>query len=147
MSTRLSENETLDRSAAAKTLADEITVSHSRICLHGGAGSGKTTILQQVSALLPNGSAVFIFDCYGAGRYLDASRKRHLAPDAFRQLCNEIAVRLSLPLFLTRSNGPDARSFIKRLNVAAETMRTLHAGALLVIAIDAADNSLTAAKH
>jgi hypothetical protein len=132
---------------AAKELANRLMSGTSRICLHGGAGSGKTTVIQQVSGFLPDDSAVFIFDCYGAGRYLDASRKRHLAQDAFRQLCNEIAVGLSLPLFLTRSEGPDARSFAKRLKVAAETLRILRPAALLLIGIDAADNSLTAATH
>jgi hypothetical protein len=128
-------------------LADRLLNGAARVCLHGGAGFGKTTILQQIDALLPQGSATVLFDCYGAGRYLDASRKRHSPDDAFRQISNDMAIRLGLPLFLTRENGGTARTFAKRISVAAETLGKLNPSAILLVAIDAADNSLMAANH
>jgi hypothetical protein len=133
--------------AAAKDLAAKLTGGAKQVCLHGGPGCGKTTVIQQVHRFLPDGSKLVIFDSYGAGRYLDAARLRHRAQDAFVQLCNEIAVAMSLPLFLTKSERADARSFLSRLQVASETLHGTHPEALLIIAVDAADNSLTAAKQ
>jgi energy-coupling factor transporter ATP-binding protein EcfA2 len=133
--------------AAARDLAAKLAEGTKQICLHGGAGCGKTTVVQQVAGFLPENSKMIVFDSYGAGRYLDAARLRHRPQDAFVQLCNDVAVAMSLPLFLTKADRVDARSFLRRLGVAAATLRGTHPGALLVIAVDAADNSLTAAKH
>jgi hypothetical protein len=132
---------------ASRSVATRLAAGDTHVCLHGGPGSGKTTVLQQLETLLPTNSTVVMFDCYGAGRYLDASRKRHLPSDAFRQICNDIAVRLSLPLFLTRDEGSNARTLVKRLRTAAGTLSALDSSGLLVVAIDAADNSITAAHH
>lgn len=133
--------------AAARDLAGKLADGIKQICLHGGAGCGKTTVVQQVARFLPENSTMVIFDSYGAGRYLDAARLRHRPQDAFVQLCNDVAVAMSLPLFLTKADRVDARSFLRRVGVAAATLQGTHPGALLVIAVDAADNSLTAAKH
>ena len=133
--------------AAARDLAAKLAAGTKQICLHGGAGCGKTTVVQQTARFLPPNSKMIVFDSYGAGRYLDAARLRHRPQDAFVQLCNDIAVAMSLPLFLTRADRVDARSFLRRLAVAAATLRGTHPEALLIIAVDAADNSLTAAKH
>ena len=48
-----------------------------RICFHGAGGVGKTTALQEIASLLPAGSKMITFDCFGAGSYLDASQLRH----------------------------------------------------------------------
>jgi hypothetical protein len=133
---------------AARDLADELkTGTAKRLCLHGGAGSGKTTVLQQAQQFLPGNSILVTFDSYGGGRYLDAARVRHKSGDAFVQLCNQMATQMSLPLFLTKSDKTNARSFLKRLLVAAESLSQRDANALLIIAVDAADNSITAARH
>ena len=36
------------------------------ICIHGQAGSGKTTTLREIERQLPEGSVMIVFDCYGA---------------------------------------------------------------------------------
>jgi hypothetical protein len=91
---------------------------------------------------------MFVFDCYGGGRYLDADGYRHRDKDAFLQLSNEVAVKLRVPLFLTRSDGTDyARAFYRRLLKASEALKASAQGALLVVAVDAADNSITAAQR
>ena len=52
-----------------------------------------------------------------------------------------------MPLLLTRSDGVDyPRVFHDRLKRAAETVAGFGQGALLLVAIDAADNSVTAAE-
>ena len=115
------------------------------ICLHGTGGCGKTTVLQEVGEKLPAGSAMITFDCYGEGRYLDSDAYRHRPQDAFRQLANDLAVKLKIPLLLTRSKDGDyARSFAQRLTLAADSVR--NTDSLLVVAVDAADNSVTAAS-
>ncbi|QNP48155.1 hypothetical protein [Diaphorobacter aerolatus] len=114
--------------------------------LHGQGGIGKTTVLQEIRALLPEGSSMVVFDCYGGGTYQDPSAFRHRATDAYMQLINQTAIQLGLPLLLARSGGDDMpRLFVRRLEHAAAALRAQQPGALLVIAIDAADNAIIAA--
>ena len=118
------------------------------LCLHGRGGVGKTTALQEIEAKLPAGSIIIKYDCYGGGRYLDPSAFRHRATDAFLQLTNEMAARLRLPLLLSRHQGTDyPRLFANRLKHAASAVAAQYPSALLVIAIDAADNAVSAARN
>lgn len=118
------------------------------LCLHGKGGVGKTTALQEIEADLPSGSIMIRYDCYGGGRYLDPSAFRHRPTDAFLQLTNEFAARLELPLLLSRHQGSDyPRLFANRLNHAASAVAAQQPSALIVIAIDAADNAVTAAQN
>ena len=118
------------------------------VCLHGEAGVGKTTALQEIAAGLPDGSIMIKYDCYGAGRYLDPSALRHRSRDAFLQMTNELAVRLKLPLFLLPRPETDyPRQFMLRLRRAAATLSSHNAESLIVIAIDAADNAIVAGQQ
>lgn len=133
---------------AVKNITNKMFEGKQYFCIHGMGGVGKTTVLQEISEGLPDGSVVVTFDCYGGGSYMDASALRHKAEDAFIQLSNELAVRLNIPLLLEPRNNRDyARAFRKRLDHAAETLRTTIPNALIVVAIDAADNSVTAAQE
>lgn len=133
--------------AVASTVVREMRNGAKFICLHGTGGCGKTTALQEIDAELPQGSAMIVFDCYGAGRYLESDAYRHRPKDAFLQLSNDIATRLRVPLLLTRSKDTDyPRSFRTRLDRAAEVLASNSKDALLVLAVDAADNSVTAAN-
>ena len=116
------------------------------LCLHGEAGIGKTTALQEIEEALPESSVMVKYDCYGGGRYMEPSEFRHRPEDAFSQLTNELATRLRLPLLCGRS--PDThypRLFKRRLEHAASALESQTPKALIVIAIDAADNAVTAA--
>ncbi len=127
---------------------EEMLIGHKYICMHGLAGCGKTTALEEIRKLLPAGSGMILFDCYGGGRYQDSDAYRHRPKDAFLQLSNEMAVGLRVPLLLTRKDHTDyARAFKSRLVAAAETVKASATRALLVIAVDAADNSVTAAQQ
>ena len=118
------------------------------LCLHGGAGTGKTTALQEIEAGLPPGSVMVKYDCYGGGRYLDPSALRHRTQDAFLQLTNELATRLKLPLLLSRRQDSDyPRLFVSRLTHVAQALAAEHPDALIVVAVDAADNSVHAAQQ
>lgn len=117
------------------------------LCLHGSGGIGKTTALQEIESQLPSGSIMVTYDCYGRGRYLDPSALRHRPIDAFLQLTNELATRLALPLLLSRNPGSDyPKLFANRLKHAASAVAAQHPGALIVVAVDAADNAVTAAQ-
>jgi len=118
------------------------------ICLHGEGGCGKTTTLQELKENLSEYSTFIIYDCYGEGRYLDSDAYRHRTKDAFLQLPNELAQNLRTPLLISPSNNLDyPRVFKKRLENASEIVASTNKNALLVIVIDAADNSVTAAKE
>ena len=118
------------------------------VCLHGQAGVGKTTALQEIESTLPERSIMLRYDCYGAGRYLDPSALRHRTKDAFLHLTNELAVRLRLPLvILPRSDTDHPRQFMRRLRHAARTLHSKNPAALIVVAVDAADNAVVAAER
>ena len=145
-----SEIKSVERSVsrcASKAVITAISRGARRICLHGAGGVGKTTALQEIAALLPSGSEMITFDCFGAGSYLDASQLRHRSRDAFVQLSNDLAQRLRLPALLTPSTTSDfPKAFRRRLEIAAKALEGVHPQGLLVIAVDAADNSITAAQ-
>jgi hypothetical protein len=135
--------------AASKVLAHLLEKGNRLVVVHGPAGCGKTTCLRQLPSLLPAGSSVMLFDCFGAGRYLAPNDKRHLPANAFLQLGNDLAVGTGTPFFLAREGKRPAniRQFLQRLKDVATTVASKQSNAFLVIAIDAADNAVTAAEQ
>ena len=118
------------------------------ICLHGEGGSGKTTVLKQVESLLPEGSVMITYDCYGAGTYMDSEAYRHRPKDAYLQIINETSARLRLPLLISQENSVDfIKAFSLRIESASKVLEAQEDNALLVVVIDAADNSVTGAKQ
>jgi len=118
------------------------------ICLHGEGGSGKTTVLKQVETLLPKGSVMIKYDCYGAGTYMDSEAYRHRPKDAYLQIINETSARLRLPLLISQGDYVDfIKAFSLRIESASKVLEAQEDNALLVVVIDAADNSVTAAKQ
>ena len=132
---------------ASSAVVEKMQNGKQRICLYGGAGCGKTTAIQALEGLLPPESVVIVFDCYGGGSYLNSDAYRHRLHDAFLQLSNELAIRLRIPLLVSRSENLDyPRVFKKQLENAAQIVASQSENAFLVIVIDAADNSVVAAK-
>lgn len=132
----------------AEALAGFVTDATSgRVLLHGDAGVGKTTTIQDFSRYLPANSTVFIYDCYGAGSYLDVGNERYTLRRFITQITNEMAVKLGTPLLLRPANIKEDmwRDFQNNLSLAAE--RIASENGLLVIIIDAADNAIFAAQH
>jgi hypothetical protein len=131
---------------AVRQAVDFIVRGSRHVCIHGRAGAGKTTALQTLAGLLPFGSVLLTFDCYGGGHYFDSNALRHRPQDAFLHLANELATVVGLPMLLGRQQGTDyPRAFSTRVDLAAQAISAANPGALLVIAVDAADNSVSAA--
>jgi len=118
------------------------------ICLHGEGGSGKTTVLKQVESLLPDDSVMITYDCYGAGTYMDSEAYRHRRKDAYLQIINETSARLRLPLLISQDSSIDfLKAFSLRIGSASKILEAQSDDALLVVVIDAADNTVTGAKQ
>ena len=132
---------------ATNQLLDVMLAGNRLLCLHGPGGCGKTTTLQHIRGLLPTGSCLTVYDCFGGGQYLFSNDKRHLPENAFLQIINDIALVLGTPFFIPRGERQpfDVRRFIKRLHESASVLGSAYPNALLVIVVDAADNAVTAA--
>ncbi|WP_158913342.1 hypothetical protein [Caulobacter sp. S45] len=63
----------------ARTVTDRMAAGAQHLYVHGSGGVGKTTLLQEIEELLPAGSVMLKFDCYGGGSYQDASALRVLS--------------------------------------------------------------------
>jgi len=133
---------------AAVTIHTAMVNGDQFICLHGEGGSGKTTVLKQVENLLPEGSVMITYDCYGAGTYMDSEAYRHRPKDAYLQIINETSARLRLPLLISQDNSIDLiKAFSLRIESASRVLEAQENNALFVVVIDAADNSVTGAKQ
>lgn len=137
--------------AVERSAADDavrlLTKGERLVLVHGVGGCGKTTLMHQIAARLPEGSVTVFFDCFGGGRYIYSDDKRHLPENTFLHLANELAVALRLPLFIPRSTKYPAtiQSFLAKLRSAGEALKQLTPDGKLLIVVDAADNSVVAA--
>jgi hypothetical protein len=116
--------------------------------LHGGAGLGKSTIVNQVTASGDNDISFVLFDCYGGGSYLDPEDKRHRHERAMVQLSNMLARSAESPLLVWNGLSEDEciLQFKRRIEVAVSAMRATNPKATLCFIIDAADNSVRASE-
>lgn len=123
--------------------------SYVPICIHAGAGIGKSTIVKQIKETLPKYYECILFDCYGAGKYQNPEDKRHLHRNAIVQLSNELAKSIGTEFLLIQNESDDIylKEFIKRIKEGVDILRNRNSQASLVFIIDAADNSITAAKN
>lgn len=135
--------------AYSRNLANQIITSTGKkmILTHGVAGIGKTTVLQSIHEYLPEGSEVILYDCYGRGDYRKSKEERHSHERALQQLSNEMSLRLGSDWLVKLPSRLEdlQRGFNQRLNMAASALPNQEA--LLVIVIDAADNSIFASKE
>lgn len=117
-------------------------------CFYGIAGAGKTTFVGNIEKYLPKESVVILYDCYGGGTFLQPDQPRHNKEIAIRQICNMLALKCKTELLLGTINEEylwwDALK--KRLIQASELVCGKNSEALVVVIIDAADNSMFAAN-
>lgn len=119
------------------------------ICIHGVAGIGKSTIINQIKKTLPEYSECILFDCYGVGKYQNPEDKRHLHRNAIAQLANELAKNIGTEFLLVQNESDDIylKELIKRIKEGVEILQARNPLASLILIIDAADNSITAANN
>ncbi len=120
------------------------------ICIHGGAGIGKSTIIQQIQKYLLDNNECITFDCYGSGSYQNAEDNRHLHKNALMHISNDIAKRIGTDFLITHfplQSDVYVKEFKKRIVHAVEILKQRDVNATLTIIIDAADNSITAASN
>ncbi|OCW92678.1 hypothetical protein A9168_14980 [Macellibacteroides sp. HH-ZS] len=116
--------------------------------LHAGAGYGKSTFVSHLTKSLPEGSKSILFDCYGGGTYSDPSDKRHKHEWGILQIASEMAHKVGTPFLLMQNGMPEQylRELNKRLQQGINILKAQNPEAILLLIIDAADNSLTAAN-
>lgn len=117
-------------------------------CIHAGGGSGKTSLCRTLATHFPKNSETILFDCYGNGSYTNRARIRHIHRRAIVQISNEIATQVGSNLLLS-FHLPDEdylEKFIKRCQSVEKLITKDNPDALLVIVIDAADNSYSASQ-
>jgi hypothetical protein len=145
--TKIAQVDSLVPRVAAGTIQRLFALGTQKVCLVGAAGEGKTTVLQDLVQGLPLGSELVVYDCYGGGTYLNSNGYRHRTEDGFLQLANDTAARLLLPPLFSEPGVDHPRRFARKLHSTAAALAARHPDALLVIAVDAADNAVTAASQ
>lgn len=120
------------------------------VVVHASAGVGKTVFATRIASGLPDGSTCILYDCYGNGRYRNASGYRHRHKDALVQIANELAAKGLCHLLIPTSHADASayiRAFVHRIGQAATLVRHTNSHALLCIVVDAADNAQMAAEE
>ena len=119
------------------------------ICLHATAGAGKTTFVRNLKNYLPNDSVVVLYDCYGGGTFLQPDQPRHKAEMVIPQICNMLAIECKTELLLGNFNEDYLwwSALKDRLSHASIIVQERNPEAIVAIIIDAADNSVFAAKR
>lgn len=119
------------------------------IIIKAEGGVGKSVFCQQLASSLPDGSLAIIYDCFGAGNYLNKSQPRHRCRDALLQIANEIAIQGYCNSWILRQYDLDdsiLRGFLSRIKFASEKLKQEKPNAILAVFIDAADNAEMAAN-
>ena len=119
------------------------------IIIKAEGGVGKSVFCQQLANSLPDGSLAIIYDCFGAGNYLNKSQPRHRYRDALLQIANEIAIQGYCDSLILRQTDLDdsiLRGFLSRIKFASEKLKQENPSAILALFIDAADNAEMAAS-
>lgn len=136
-----------DAGAVARSLA----ASKAPMVVHAAGGVGKSVLATQLGALLPAGSVYLVYDCFARGGYRRSSSPRHEHRQGYVQLANQLAgAGLCDPLVPANPAPPASdysRAFMARVRAAAESLAVSSPDGLLVLAIDAADNAVIAARE
>lgn len=135
--------------AQESAIRNAIIAADSPVVIHAPGGVGKSILALRLGGLMPEGSVTVTFDGFADGRYRDPSDPRHRHDHGLVQLANELALHgLCPPLIPSQLAKRDdyLSAFLHRLQVSSLTARQTSPDALVVIVIDAADNSQRAAE-
>lgn len=129
-------------------IADEIITTTQPIIIHATGGIGKSVLALSLPNLMPKGSQCIIFDGFADGRWREPGKPRHKHDRGLVQIANELAVKcLCDPLLPTpyADKHKYIEAFLYRLKQAAQNVRQNYPEAIILIILDAADNSQMAA--
>ncbi len=135
-----------------RDIAEALSKTSDPVIVHAAGGVGKSILTMSLSSLLPQGSIVITYDCFGMGEYRNRSKPRHRYRDCLIQIANELAIKdWCKPLIAAESIVLDdaaiLRHFLDRIDTAIKRIRKQYANGSLYIIIDAADNAEMAAKE
>ncbi|HBN83760.1 MAG TPA: hypothetical protein DDZ89_07930, partial [Clostridiales bacterium] len=130
-------------------ILDSIEEKQKIICIQATAGIGKTTFVSHIKDFLPDESVTVLYDCYGGGSFLQESERRHLTGVAIPQICNTLATECGTDWIIGSSalEFQYWRMFELRLANAVFYVKQQNPSAVVVIIVDAADNSMLASNR
>ena len=131
-------------------IIQSILDAHSPVIVHAIGGVGKSILAQRLPGLLPEGSEAVVFDGFAAGAYRSPRDHRHKHENALVHIANELAKRGLCDILLPLKGSSDEdylRAFWHRLEQAAAVVRARSPNSVLLIVLDAADNSVIAANQ
>jgi hypothetical protein len=131
-----------------RAIADKVISAEWPVVVAAPGGTGKTVLAQSLASLMPPKSVTVVFDGFCSGDYRRLRQPRHRPQQALTQICNELAMQgLCGPLLPLRAEDHAyLEAFRIRLEQAAATVRARNPEALVVVVLDAADNSVMAAE-
>ncbi|PWC26908.1 hypothetical protein [Teichococcus aestuarii] len=128
----------------------EILAAQVPVLLRAPGGYGKSTLALRLAGLMPEGSATIVYDGFNGGDYRSLTASRHNTGTAALQIANELAAKgLCLPL-IPRPGALAAawmRSLRSRLEQAVASVQARHPEAVVLVVVDAGDNSEIAARE
>lgn len=130
-------------------IAKDILESSVPVVIHASGGIGKSIVATRLLDLMPKGSACIAFDGFAGGEYKRERVPRHLHRYGLVQLANELAAMGLCDPLLPSSAQPAAylEAFRVRLRQAVVTVRSVASSAVVLVVLDAADNSVIAASE
>lgn len=130
----------------ATELAAAVLQADLPLLAHGNLGIGKTTTVLRLQDALPPGSQVVIFDCFADGQHHLPNQDRHTYR-ALLQMANDVALRVGLhPVVAVDSVLRDGQLFEALQETLNKASALVGDGAVLVLAVDAADNAVLVAR-
>lgn len=129
-------------------LAKVVRTATTPVLVTASGGTGKSIIAQRIAGSLPVGSETVLFDGFAGGRYRVPSERRHRHDVGLVQLANELASKglCDVLLPVPSSDRELLVAFPDRLRQAAALVRKRSPDALVAVVLDAADNSVFAAR-
>lgn len=146
--TNISEKKYVERECTQELMKTITQQDNKSIFVHATAGIGKTTLVNNLQNYLPDGSAVVFYDCYGGGTYLQPADSRYEYDTAILQICNSLAVECKTDFLLERrlKESEFWHELSIRMIQAAKYVKSYAEDAIVLLIIDAADNSVFAAE-
>ena len=128
-------------------IVKQILESDSPIVIHASGGVGKSSFAQNLPYLMPNNSKCVVFDGFANGAYRSPKDQRHLHKNGLIQIINEFAIQgLCLPMLQRDVSNDDLlKAFYNRLEQIVLEVKSNDVNSIVLIILDAADNTQTAA--